>query len=83
MSAGPDNTLNAEQHALRILLDRWGREFVLAFFIAAKVAEDDIARCYFGLEVEAEALTRIQKHLKERMPKEYAKARPVTPIGAQ
>jgi hypothetical protein len=74
---------NTEQHALRILFDRWGRGFVIAFFIAAKVTEDDIARCFFGLEVEPDALGRIKAHLKERMPKEYAMARPVTPAGMQ
>jgi hypothetical protein len=58
---------DSEEHiALRRLVDTWGRKFAIAFFV--HVSEDDLARCYYGLPIDAGALAKIQKVLKERMP---------------
>lgn len=54
-----------ETIAVRRLVDVWGRTFTLAFFPG--VSEEALARCYYGMSVDAENLGRMQKILKERM----------------
>lgn len=48
------------------LVNTWGRGFALKFFPG--VDETALARCYYGMSVDPEQLTKIQKVLKERMP---------------
>lgn len=54
-----------ETTAVRRLVDVWGRDFALKFF--PKVAEADLARCYYAMPIEPAALEGIKKVLKERM----------------
>lgn len=54
-----------ETTAVRRIVDVWGRDFTLKFFPG--VAEDELARCYYGLAVDGAALVAIKKVLKERM----------------
>jgi hypothetical protein len=54
-----------ETLAVRRLVDVWGRSFALKFFPG--VAEDALARCYYGMPIEPGALAGIKKVLKERL----------------
>jgi hypothetical protein len=63
-----------ETIAIRNLVGARGGAFAIAFFKAANVTEETLARLYYGQEVPAEELERIRKVMKERLKEDVSAA---------